>query len=77
MGLEHFLPLENIEDSIFEHVIFQATLRQVAEFFKEVVRRVNQFSTDVQENLKKATEKSDDSEEATPMPELRPIDTVE
>ncbi|RCN49188.1 hypothetical protein ANCCAN_04761 [Ancylostoma caninum] len=72
---EYVLHLWEILKQKYHDFDMDATLRQVQEFFKEVVRRVNQFSTDVQVNLKKATEKSDESKEVTPMPELRPVDT--
>ncbi|KHJ88828.1 hypothetical protein OESDEN_11370 [Oesophagostomum dentatum] len=66
---------------------FDATLRQVQQFFIELVRRVNKFGTDVQVSWKKANEEINDAGEesqttpvptepqATPMPELRPVET--
>ncbi|VDK85208.1 unnamed protein product [Cylicostephanus goldi] len=57
---------------------FQATLRQVQQFFAELGRRVNKFGTDVQVSLKKATENIGESAEEkenvmTPAPELQDI----
>ncbi|KAK6758250.1 hypothetical protein RB195_015833 [Necator americanus] len=68
---EYVLHLWEIIKQKYNDFDMDATLQQVQEFFKEIVRRVNQFGTDVQVNLKKVTEKSRNSDEITPMTELQ------
>ncbi|KAJ1346340.1 hypothetical protein KIN20_001103 [Parelaphostrongylus tenuis] len=68
----YVLHLWEILKDKYKNFNLDETLRQVQEFFKNLVRRVNQFGTDVQLNLKKLP-RPEHPKYVTPLPELTEI----